>query len=265
MKYTLKARDILRKIRQGLYFGKITTFDDYLLIAHAGGAIDNIAYTNSLEAFIENYNKGFKVFEIDFILTSDQRVVARHDWVHDFGQREFNEEYPLSYNNFMSRKLDKKFTPMDFEMVINLMHKYNDISVIMDGKINSHQDTKYLYGVILNQLKNVDEFIIKRLMPQIFYQEDLQIIKDFHFGEVVYVIGREKISKSSIIKFCNMNDIKILSIPERKINIKIVQQLLKKDIYVYTYTINSKKHIESLRKIGVLGFFTDFVSPEALD
>jgi glycerophosphoryl diester phosphodiesterase len=35
------------------------------LIAHAGGAINQQTYTNSLEALNANYAKGFRFFEID--------------------------------------------------------------------------------------------------------------------------------------------------------------------------------------------------------
>ena len=50
------------------------------LIAHAFGGIDDKTYTNSLEAFQTNYDKGFRVFEVDLILTSDGGLAARHDW-----------------------------------------------------------------------------------------------------------------------------------------------------------------------------------------
>ena len=50
------------------------------LIAHALGGIGGKPYSNSLEAFIENYNKGIRIFEVDLSITSDGYVVCRHDW-----------------------------------------------------------------------------------------------------------------------------------------------------------------------------------------
>ena len=37
-------------------------------------------YLNVLEALDENYSKGFRLFELDLLLTSDNYIVAAHDW-----------------------------------------------------------------------------------------------------------------------------------------------------------------------------------------
>lgn len=55
-------------------------FTAYRLIAHAMGSIRDQPYTNAYEAMIANYEKGTRVFEIDFMLTSDRKAVARHEW-----------------------------------------------------------------------------------------------------------------------------------------------------------------------------------------
>ena len=51
-----------------------------IFIAHAGGGINQLTYTNSLEALNSNYDKGFRCFEIDFSWTLDEELVAIHDW-----------------------------------------------------------------------------------------------------------------------------------------------------------------------------------------
>lgn len=50
------------------------------LIAHAFGGVDGASYTNSYEAFITNYNRGYRLFEVDLVQTTDGKLVARHDW-----------------------------------------------------------------------------------------------------------------------------------------------------------------------------------------
>ena len=55
-------------------------FPEVVNIAHAGGAIDGRAYTNSLKALDQSAADGFTVFEIDFLKTSDGVVVCGHDW-----------------------------------------------------------------------------------------------------------------------------------------------------------------------------------------
>ena len=53
-------------------------------IAHAGGQVNGATYTNSLEALEENYQAGFRAFEIDFSFTSDRQLVCLHDWEESF-------------------------------------------------------------------------------------------------------------------------------------------------------------------------------------
>ena len=50
------------------------------LISHAGGFIDNHAYTNSIEALQNSISKGFYMIELDLRLTSDNVFVALHSW-----------------------------------------------------------------------------------------------------------------------------------------------------------------------------------------
>ncbi len=53
-------------------------------IAHAGGGINGITYTNSYEALDLNYGLGFRYFEIDFTYTTDQKLICLHDWKKAF-------------------------------------------------------------------------------------------------------------------------------------------------------------------------------------
>ena len=53
---------------------------EYKFIAHAAGSFDQNIYTNSLEALNENYKLGIKLFELDLNLTSDNIIVAVHNW-----------------------------------------------------------------------------------------------------------------------------------------------------------------------------------------
>ncbi|AQT83571.1 hypothetical protein B1222_02595 [Paenibacillus larvae subsp. pulvifaciens] len=55
-------------------------WSEHKMIAHALGMVGGQDGTNSYEAFLANYKKGFRIFEVDLILTSDGKLAARHDW-----------------------------------------------------------------------------------------------------------------------------------------------------------------------------------------
>src|SRR5210317_451008 len=63
-----------------------------VFIAHAGGSLNGQKYTNSLEALNLNYQKGHRFFEVDFSWTSDEGLVAIHDWGKnaEFFQKKFH-------------------------------------------------------------------------------------------------------------------------------------------------------------------------------
>ena len=54
------------------------------LIIHAGGRIDGVTGTNSLEALEETYAVGGRAIEIDFDWTSDGHLVCIHDFTDRF-------------------------------------------------------------------------------------------------------------------------------------------------------------------------------------
>lgn len=231
-------------------------------IAHAGGGIDEVIYTNSEEAFIENYKKGYRLFEMDFILTKDDKLVLRHDWEKIHGQDITENDLPLTYEEFMGLNYYEKYTPMDFQMLIELMEEYKDAYVIIDGKTESVEDTKNLYEKIGEETKNIEKGIFNRLIPQMFYEDDLDVIRDYGFHDIVYVVGREEYTPQSIADYCDENDIRVVSLSRSRTNEEFVKALEEKNIFVYMYTLNDTKEMSDYESIGVHGFFTDFVTPD---
>lgn len=101
---------------------KDDNYRDYF-IAHAGGAIDGINYTNSLEALDLSYSKGCKLFELDLVFTTDGKIVAQH------GPPEMTEAA------FMSQRIEGKYTPMNMEAINRWFENHPDAVLITD-KIN---------------------------------------------------------------------------------------------------------------------------------
>jgi len=112
-------------------------------IAHAGGAIDGINYTNCLEALNLSYSKGCKLFELDLSLTTDGKIVASH------GAPGITEA------EFMDRLIAGKYTPLNMEAINDWFRNHPDAILITD-KIN---DPQRIY----------DEFLFRdRLIMELF-------------------------------------------------------------------------------------------------
>jgi len=67
------------------------------LIAHAGGGINGLKYTNSLEAMEQSIEHGFKMVELDLLISSDGRIVAVHDWKTFHEMTNSNNTGSISY------------------------------------------------------------------------------------------------------------------------------------------------------------------------
>lgn len=227
------------------------------LIAHATGGIEKNTYTNSLNAFEYNYEEGHRLFEIDIEITNDNKLVARHGWEDDLGQ---GLNGKVSYDEFMTTLYYGEYTPMDFDMIINLMKKYQDAYVILDGKVESTKDVERLYKAIAKSLEGIDKNISDRLIPQMFYKTDLEVIRKYGFHDVIYVVGREDYSAESLAEYCDENDIRVVSLSKGRTTLELVEVLKDKDVYVYMYTLNDLEEMEYYSSIGVHGFFTDFIS-----
>jgi len=110
-----------------------------IFIAHAGGAIEGVIYTNSLEALDLSYRKGCKLFELDIIETSDGKLVAAHDWKHYKTITNYSgtiDDTPLTEKQFLSLKICRKFTPMNMESINEWFAEHKDAIFVTD-KINS--------------------------------------------------------------------------------------------------------------------------------
>lgn len=108
--------------------------DTMRFIAHAGGAIHGDTYTNSLEALNSSYKKGFRLFELDIIKTSDNVFVAAHGWKQWSEKTGYSGETPVSLRIFKENPI-KEYTPMDIKD-INLWFRNHPDAILVTDKIN---------------------------------------------------------------------------------------------------------------------------------
>lgn len=253
------------------------------LIAHAFGGIERYNYTNSFEAFIENYNKGYRVFEVDLIMTKDNHLVARHDWQYmwfkefeqDIPYRIINDkvvdltslklynEIPLTRNEFNQLLIHKKYRPLDFTEIAKLMKQYEDIYIITDSKLKTSKEVKRTFKYIVEECKNVDSAILNRIIPQIYNEDMLDIIKDiYNFNCYIYTLYQTNSREEDIIEFAKTNGIKAVTMAEGRFNKNFQKSLQENGIYIYMHTVNSPEIVEKYLKQGVYGFYTDFLNPK---
>jgi phosphoglycerol transferase MdoB-like AlkP superfamily enzyme/glycerophosphoryl diester phosphodiesterase len=237
------------------------------LIAHAmGGTEDGHTYTNSLEAFEENYAKGHRLFEVDLVLTRENILVARHDWLASTAaaleQESWNGDEPWPYEMFINTKINRKYTPLSFSDIVNLMIEYPDIYIITDTKSVDSGEIRRQFQAIV-EAANEDAALLDRIIPQYYSPEMYYVVSEIYpFKNGLYTLYMTYDSDQQIIDFMNQNSIEVVTIPTYRISQSFMENLLDHDKVVFVHTINDQRLAQDLLDVGVYGLYTDFLVPD---
>ena len=198
-------------------------------IAHAGGAIDGITYTNSLEAMDLSYSKGCRLFELDLVYSTDGKIVANHD--------------PLERTeaSFMSKLRCDKYSPMNMES-INLWFQNHPDAILVTDKINDPERIfeEFLFPnrVIMELFtwKAVDKAIELGIKPMV--SENLIFEKSDdkkHFKKIEKKLLKKKIKYICMSRYGRIKD-----------NEDILKRWKKKGIKNYVFHLESPPPIEGI-------------------
>jgi hypothetical protein len=111
-------------------------------IAHAGGAIDGIIYTNCLEALDLSYSMGCRLMELDLVPTIDGKLVGSHAAPPQITEEEF-----------MNTPIEGKYTPMNMES-INIWFRDHPDAILITDKTNNPEK-------IYNEFHFIDRVVME--------------------------------------------------------------------------------------------------------
>ncbi|WP_270839099.1 cell wall-binding repeat-containing protein [Peptacetobacter hiranonis] len=233
-------------------------------IAHALGGIDGKRYTNSLQALEYNYKKGFRVFEVDLDIASDGELIACHAFdknaLKELGLPEkYSKQKPTS-QEFKKQKLCGKYNTMTFKDIVSYMEKHPDMYTVIDLKQATNRRVREVYKKIV---EDASPEVLERIIPQI-YREELynEIMKIYDFKSAAFTCyTMQKLNADQITNFCAMNGIKVLVIEGRFYANSLMEKCRAKGIKLYMNTYNDQNEVNSFKKKGAQGFFTDFLTP----
>ena len=225
------------------------------IIRHACGGIDGIAYTNSMEALESSILSGCGAVEIDFRFTSDGTLVCNHDW-DDIGLKS-----QPTLEEFKKYRIDDKYTSMTAEEALTGMAS-TKCFLIIDTK---ESDTLSVYKEIDRILSQITdgENLKKRLVPQIYAQEEYDLLKTvYDYKNWIFTTYKLNAKKNSEFKeiaaFCKEKGIKTVTIPKERVTETRIGYFTKKKIRVATHTVNTAEEWDQLTDMGVSLIYTDF-------
>jgi len=223
---------------------------DDVFVAHAGGRVLGMAYTNSLEALEANYNRGFRVFEIDFSWTADGRLVLIHDWDQTWARFSPAASDVPTLSEFLHTSPSSGLTLLSLEGLIEWLRRRPDAKVITDVKLRNVEALQ----LIAQQAPELST----RILPQIYHPEEYAPVRASGFDSVLLTTYRLNLAESEIIEFITKNALAALVIPEHRAKrgefLKVPEDFL---INVFVHTINDPRTWEALNSKGYHGIYTD--------
>lgn len=224
------------------------------LIAHAGGEIYGIRITNSLQAFDNSYSEGFRFFETDITLTSDDEPILAHDWgnANWFMNVKYSSDAP-TYKEFKSRSTIVGLQMMDLDMLAKWLSEHKDAYIVTDTKLET-----------LKILKTISERypeVCNRIIPQIYSFEEYDVVRDMGYTYIILTLYRINLSDEEIIVFCSNHPLFALTISQERAAPDVLKRFAKLDIPIYVHTINDYNIYVKLRDNGAYGVYTDYFQP----
>lgn len=239
-------------------------YEKYSLIAHSMGGIDGMDYTNSKEAFLFNYEKGYRVFEVDFRKTSDGVLVVRHDWRKNDRDAYTKKNIPTA-EEFLSSPLYGKYTALSFTDVLKLAQEYPDAYFITDTKqadLQSAEETMAQMAQAALALGLTDvlqkQFIIQIYNEQM-YTAAKQWVNPDNIIYTVYQLKPEEYTQAAL--FCAEHDIPVVAVRYTRWNEEVQAMLDTLELVSAVHTINDLQEAEYYMLNGVACLYSDFLDP----
>ena len=212
-----------------------------LAIAHAGGALDGVPYTNSLEALEASYAAGFRWFEMDFLRTADGHTACRHDW------RSFGGTAPT----LAALRAALPYTPADAKTLAAWLAAHRDAVLVTDVKET-------------DQLPVLKELLAAGVEPartvvQLFSPGEDDAVARLGFGRRSLILYRTRARAHTLAAFARAA--RPLAIAQSLAEAKAGARLRGVQAPWWAYTVNDPRDAAHLARLGCGGVFTDTLRP----
>lgn len=245
------------------------TWEGTLTIAHAGGIIDEYAYSNCLDAVLLNYEKGQRVFELDFAVTSDNKLVCKHDWDYVIQDGGIPGEV-WDEQRFMSTPIFGQYTPLSFESLCQLMEENPDMWVVTDTKDTETEDVRRDFEIMVNTARECGkESVLDRIIVQIYNEEMYDTIYEVYpFKTWIYTLYQffegDAETFLECVRFCYGHNINGITTWNYFVTPELIQIAQEYDILYYAHTENDVENAKIMIGQGLTGIYTDSITPDML-
>lgn len=240
-----------------------------LTVAHAGGKIDEHYYSNCLEAIQVNYEKGQRVFEIDFSVTSDNKLVCKHDWDYVVQEGGIIGEV-WDEERFLSAPIFGRYTPLSFGTLCQVMAEYPDLWIITDTKDIDLELVQNEFEVMVDTASELGlEVVLDRVIVQIYNEEMYDTVHSVYpFKAYIYTLyqffGGDAETFRECVRFCYGHNIDSIATWNYFVTPELLRIADEYGIAVYAHTEDDVENARDMIRQGLTGVYTNIITPDLL-
>ncbi|MBQ1488442.1 MAG: hypothetical protein IIZ41_06755 [Lachnospiraceae bacterium] len=247
-------------------------YNRYEFVVHALGELDGHQYLNFSDAFHVSLEGGHKVFEADFMMTSDRDIVLKHDWESSHGLPQFENGYIPTHDEFMNARIWDKYETTDLHDLFDLMIENPDIYIVTDSKEDGYKETVEQFtraAEILSEYPALKRRHIKEHLIVQLYNEDMYTAVESTFDAKHYLFtiykqgGTDSLDR--VLYFCKKNKIEVLTMPYNWWDEEVNEKIHSYGMKTYLHTLNDAAEIADYTQKGVDGFYTDVTDLNELE
>ena len=226
--------------------------DNPVAIAHRGGSY--LGSENTMEAFENAINMGFKFLETDIQITRDKKLIAFHD--NTLNRVTDHKGYIINktWNELKKTKVAGKF---NIPLLSDIFYNWPEINLNIDPKNNASIST------LIEFLKENNFF--DRVCIGSFSGKRLETLRKIFGSSLCTSAGPLEVLK---LKLSSLNlrkfkiDANCVQVPLKYFEIKIIDRNFinychELNLKVHVWTINEIKEMEELLDLGVDGIMSD--------
>lgn len=229
------------------------------LIAHRGG---NLAGENSKEAFTKSFELGCKYLETDVILTKDGYVIAYHGSNNLYMKRKSGLEKRDVLQKMTLEEINSRLSGRKSKITLleQLLNDFPDCFFSIDAKTDEVVEP---LAEVIKKTSSADRvslvsFSLKRTtsLAKIVKSRSEQAT-----GLCMYKIQAYPlvIFAPVIFKVLKSKNIRVLHIPYKCVNKRLLKYAHKNDQMVYAWSVNDDMSMQRLISVGVDGIISDDV------
>ena len=251
IKYTVFLLFILYSTFQII---SITKVDTIPIILHAGGSVEGHDYYNTDTNIEEFYNNSTRLFEFDFMLSSDQEIILVHKFEEPF-YPDWNNQTRVDKSTFDAFLILDQYQTLNLDELLLILLDYEDLNIVIDTK-----ETDYinLYTKLIQEVMLFDESLLERMIPQLYSIAMYDQIEALYtFQEYHYTTYKYEDSLTDIVSFINStSSINIVTFPKENL-FHLLYLKNNVDNPLATHTINSTFIAKLYLYHGAEYIFTD--------